>query len=341
VAIKVLFIGGTKRGYMTLSALLETGAEVIGIISLRQDEHETERYEEPIQSLAEKFRIPIYETKWMKDRNWAELIAEDLRPDIAFVIGCRILIPREIYRIPPLGMLGVHDSLLPRYRGFAPTNWAILNGENITGVTLFYLSELMDGGDIVSQKQVRIGPDEAAPAVYERVCRATTDLILETYSLLGQGTVPRTKQDYSQGSFTCARIPADGYIEWSQRTVAIYNQVRALTAPYPGAFTYYKNRPLTVWSARPVDNPRDYVGRIPGRVVGISKSQGHIDVLTGDGTLRIFEIQRDAEDKTAAANVIQSPRATLGLRPVDLLQRIQELEKQVVELTERQGREQD
>lgn len=334
--MKVLFIGGTRRGYLALNTLLEMGAEVVGVISLTQDEHETERYEAAIRSLAEKFNVPHYETKWMKDRNWAELIANELRPDIAFVIGCRILIPKEIYQVPPLGTLAVHDSLLPDYRGFAPTNWAILNGERVTGVTFFYLTDLMDGGDIVAQKRVPIGPDDTAPTVYESVCQATIDLIMETYPFLSQGTASRIKQDYSKGSFTCARTPRDGLIDWSKATKAIYDQVRGLTAPYPGAFTYYKGKRLTVWSASPVANPPYYVGRIPGRVVGFSKSQGYVDVLSGDGILRIFEVQREVENRTAAANVIHSVRITLGLAADDLLQRIQELERQIAELTTRQ-----
>lgn len=332
--MRTLFIGGTKRGYLTLRALVDGGADVVGIVSLQQDEHEVERYEEPIRALAEEFDIPHYETKWMKDRDYAELISKEIQPDIAFVVGCRILIPKEIYQIPLLGTLAVHDSLLPEYRGFAPLNWSILNGEDHTGVTLFYLSELMDGGDIVAQKPVPIGPDDTAPVVYERVCQATVDLVLEAYPLLAQGSVPRIKQDYPTGSFTCSRTPADGMIYWSKPTIAIYNRVRALTYPYPGAFTYYEGKKLMVWKAKPLSNPSYYAGRIPGRVISISKSDGYVDVLTGDGVLRIFEVQFDGEDRTAAANVIRSVRSTLGLRAVDLLDRIQALEQRVARLME-------
>jgi methionyl-tRNA formyltransferase len=335
--MRTLFVGGTKRGYLTLRALLDGGAEIVGIISLRQDEHEVERYEGPIKALAEKVNIPHYETKWMKDRDYVELISKELKPEIAFVVGCRILIPREIYQIPPLGTFAVHDSLLPEYRGFAPLNWSILNGEDQTGVTLFYLSELMDGGDIVAQKRVPIGPDDTAPVVYERVCQATVDLVLEAYPLLVQGVAPRIKQDYTTGSFACSRTPVDGMIDWSKPAIAIYNQVRALTYPYPGAFTYYTGRKLIVWGAKRLDNPPRYVGRIPGRVIGISKSEGYVDVLTGNGILRVFEVQFEGEDRTEAATVITSVRSALGLRVVDLLERIQALEQQVAGLMEDHG----
>jgi methionyl-tRNA formyltransferase len=325
--MRVLFIGGTRRGYLTLEALVASGAEVAGIVSLRQDEHEAERYEQPIQSLAERHAIPHYPTKWMKDRDYVSLLAGEIRPDVAFIVGCRILIPRSIYEIPPLGMLALHDSLLPHYRGFAPLNWAILNGEKQTGVTLFYLSETMDGGDIVSQKAVPIGPSDTAPEVYERVCQATVDLVLEACPLLASGVAPRIRQDYRIGSFTCSRAPIDGEIDWTRSTAAIFNQVRALAWPYPGAFTFYEGRKLMIWRAAPLDPPPCYVGRVPGRVVAVSRESGEIQILTGDGVLRIIEVQSPGEEKTAAANVVRSVRATLGLNTGDLLARVQALEQ--------------
>jgi methionyl-tRNA formyltransferase len=329
--MRVVFIGGTKRGYLTLKALIDTHANVIGIVSLLQDEHEIDRYEQPIQNLATELGIPHYETKWMKDRNYQESIAA-LHPDIIFIVGCRILIPPEIYQIPPLGSLAVHDSLLPNYRGFAPLNWSILNGETQTGVTLFHLNESMDGGDIVVQKCVSIDPDDEAPSVYDRVCDATIDIVLEAYTLFCEGSAIRIEQDYATGSFTCSRTPEDGMIDWHQSTKTIYDRVRALAYPYPGAFTIYETKRLTIWKAKPVTDPPNFVGRIPGRVVQVSRPEGYIDVLTGDGILRIFEVQLAGAQRTASANVIKSVKSTLGLRMTDLLDRIQILEQTIIKL---------
>lgn len=332
--MRTLFIGGTKRGYLTLQALGAAGADIVGIVSLLQDEHEVERYEQAIQDLSEKFHIPHFATRWMKDKNYQEIVAQDIKPDIAIVVGCRILLPRDIYEIPPMGTLAVHDSLLPEYRGFAPINWSILNGEDHTGVTLFYLDELMDGGDIVAQERVSIHSDDTAPMVYERVCQATVDLILKAYTLLSEGSAPRIPQNYSTGSFTCSRAPVDGLIDWSQPTVTIYNQVRALAYPYPGAFSFYETKRLMIWKAKPLSDPPTYKGRIPGRVVHVSRSEGYVDVLTGDGILRIFEVQLEGEDKTSAAQIVKSIKSTLGLRTFDLLNRIQTLEQEITRLKE-------
>jgi methionyl-tRNA formyltransferase len=332
--MRILFIGGTKRGYLTLKALIDGGANIVGIISLLQDEHEIERYEEQIQALAERFNIPHYQTKWMKDKNYEKIITKEIKPDIGIVVGCRILLAKNLYEIPPLGTLAVHDSLLPEYRGFAPLNWSILNGEEQTGVTLYYLNELMDGGDIVLQKSVPIHFEDTAPLVYERICQATVDVVLEAHNLLLKGKAPRISQNYATGSFTCSRTPIDGLIDWRQSTTAIYNQVRALTYPYPGAFTFYQTKRLIIWQAKPVDHQLIYRGRIPGRVINISKSEGYVEVLTGDGILRIFEVELEEQGKTAAAHVISSIKSTLGVQLSDLLNRIQTLEQEITRLKE-------
>jgi len=330
--MRVLFIGGTKRGYLALQALADAGAHIVGVISLRQDDHETERYEEPMRALAERLQAPLCETRRMNERDYAALIRDEWRPDVAFVVGCRILLPAEVYTAPPGGTFAVHDSCLPECRGFAPLNWSVLTGADHTGVTLFQVTEETDAGDILAQERIPIGPDETAPEVYERVCAATADLLRTTYPQLAAGTLPRRAQDASAATYTCRRTPADGLIDWHADTTRIYNQVRALTRPYPGAFSYCDGRKLTIWQATPVQPPPRYVGRIPGRVVGIDKPGGTVDVLTGDGVLRLGEIQFEGDNAVPAATAIRSVRATLGVGVDDLLRRIAKLEERVARL---------
>jgi methionyl-tRNA formyltransferase len=250
-----------------------------------------------------------------------------MRPDVGFVVGCRVIIPKAIWEQPRLGMLAVHDSLLPRYRGFAPINWSILNAEVETGVTLFYLGEGVDAGDIVAQKTIAIAPTDTAPAVYERVCGATVDLILESCPGLASGNAPRIHQDPGAASFSCSRSPADGEINWTKSTVEIFNKIRALSWPYPGAYTFYESRKLMLWQAAPVEDAPCYVGRIPGRVISVSGPQGDVQVLTGDGVLRVIEVEYPGHGKVPAASIIRSVRVTLGLNTGDLLARIEELER--------------
>jgi methionyl-tRNA formyltransferase len=324
--MKTLFIGSTKRGYLTLKAMLEKKIHVVGIINLEQDKHEVERYEAPIREFAAMHKVPLWETKRMKDRDYAGIIRKELKPDIALVVGCRIFLPAEVYTIPPRGTLAVHDSYLPEYRGFAPLNWSIINGENLTGVSLFQLSEETDGGDIVARKKIPFGKDETAIQVYERVITETVDIVLKAWPLLEKNKARRLKQDYQTGSITCSRTPSDGRIDWTKSTKEIYDLVRALTLPYPGAYTFFGNKKLMVWGAKPGPKKPVYVGRISGRVVGMSAEYGYIDVLTRDGVLRITEVQIEGtETSQPASQVIKSVKATLGLNSIGLLEEIRHL----------------
>ena len=325
--MRTLFIGSTKRGYLTLKALVDHRVEVAGIISLEQDPHELGRYEEPIRALANTQGIPLLETKWMKDRDYGSIIRNDWKPDIALVVGCRILLSRDVYEAPPRGTLAVHDSYLPEYRGFAPLNWAIISGDDHTGVTLFYLSEQTDGGDIVARKRIPFGTDETAPEIYERIIDGTIELVVETWPLLAEGKAERLAQDYRSGSMTCSRTPADGCIDWEQPTRRIYDLVRALARPYPGAYTFFGGQKLIVWKARPAPDAAPYVGRIPGRVVSVSPSEGFVDVLTGDGVLRIAEVQTEGGESLPASQVIKSVKTSLGVTVATLWDELQKLRK--------------
>jgi methionyl-tRNA formyltransferase len=300
--MRVAFIGSTKRGYLSLKALLEDGANVAGVVSLAQHAHETERYEQNFSELAARHNIPCVQTQWMKDRDYAALLAGEWQADAAFVVGCRVLIPPAVYEAPRLGSLAVHDSLLPEYRGFAP----------------------------LVQQRVPIGPDETAPQIYEKVCQATVDVVLSGHAALLRGNAPRIHQIPGSGSYTCSRTPLDGCIDWQRPTRETYNLVRALTSPYPGAYTHLQGRKLLVWAAEP--GPQvNYVGRIPGRVIGLSATEGWADVLTGDGVLRLTSVQLEDGEPVPPASLIKSVRISLGLHPVELLERIRQLEAQLEE----------
>ncbi len=324
--MRTLFIGSTRRGYLTLKALIESQAEIVGVISLQQDAHETDRYEEPIRQLALSANVPIFETKLMRDRDYDELIRHELQADLAIAVGIRVLVTSDVYAAPKHGTVAVHDSLIPEYRGFAPVNWALINGLKETGVTLFFLNEQMDGGDVVDQIRVPIGDEDTAPDLYEKICNATVEVVLRNYPALATQQHKRVPQDYSEGSFTCSRIPSDGMIDWAASTSSIYNLVRALTFPYPGAFTFYRNQRLFVWEAHPVHPSPRYEGRIPGRVVGYSKQDGWVDVLTGDGIIRLVRVQLEGGEIVPASDVISSVKVSLGLNLFELWQRLQTLE---------------
>jgi methionyl-tRNA formyltransferase len=309
--MKSLFIGSTRRGFLTLKALLEVGFPVGGVVSLAQHEHETERHEAAIRQLAESHGLALREAKSLQNPDLVTWVRDELGAEVAFAVGVRVLLPATLYTAFPQGCWGVHDSLLPAYRGFAPLNWAIINGETETGVSLFRVGDGVDTGDVLLQRRVPIGPAETAPEVYEKVCAATIAVVLEGYRLLRDHAAHPKPQDHSRATHTCSRKPADGLIDWSRPTRSIFNLIRALTFPYPGAYTHLAGRLLYILSAEPVADAPLYVGRIPGRVVAVGP-EGTVEVLTGDGVLRLHEISTDGITRRKPGEIIRSVRERLG-----------------------------
>jgi methionyl-tRNA formyltransferase len=315
-APRILFIGGTRRGLTVLGALLEHGEPVCGVIALKQDAHELDRRDHEMCRLAAEYGVPSRVARHI-DSDLESWILEALRPELILVIGWRTLIPMSVLRAPTLGCLGAHDSLLPHGRGFAPTNWAIITGAERGGVTLFHMSESVDAGDIVDQRVIPIGPRTTAAELYEDVSLATLELVFEHLPALKTGTAPRTAQDQECATYFCARRPEDGLIDWSASTETIDRLVRGLGHPYPGARTTLADTELLVWEAEPVKPTPPYVGRVPGRPVSFG-TDGSVDVLTGDGVLRLRRVQVSGSNPVPPTRVIASIRATLGRPATDL-----------------------
>ena len=322
--MRTLFIGSTRRGYLTLQAMLDAGVNVVGVLSLQQHAHEKETYETAIRELAETRGIALRETKLAREPELAAW-ARSIDAEAAFAVGVRVLLPVTLYSLFPKGCWAVHDSLLPEYRGFAPLNWALINGEQTTGVTLFQVSRAMDEGDILLQERVPIAEEETAPGLYAKICEATLRVVVKGCELLRSGVPQLCRQDHDAATFTCSRAPTDGFIDWTLPTQSVFNLIRALTFPYPGAFTYHNGTQLQVLAAQRIAEPPRYVGRIPGHVIQILHT-GEVDVLTGDGILRIMEVSTDGETARKPAELIRSVRTRLGINPVELINRLARLE---------------
>jgi len=326
---RIVFIGGRRHGFDLVSRLLERGERLERVYALQEDAHEPVRFDDRIAGLARAAGIPHAVRKRLAPGDIAEIVADP--PDLVLVFGWRTILPPALVRAPRLGCFGVHDSLLPRYRGFAPTNWAVLNREPQTGVTLWRLDDDVDSGEIVAQRAIPIGADETAAALYERVADAAVALVLEHLPAIAAGTARFTPQDDAQATYGCARTPEDGMIDWSARSGDIAALVRALTHPYPGAYTYLAGRLLRVWSARALDPAPVFEGRIPGRVARLRPGAG-VEVLCGDGVLLLEDVQLDGEAPRRADEVIRSVRTTLGPTYQDLYQRVASLERELAEL---------
>ena len=257
------------------------------------------------------------------------------RPDCTVVSSYNRVLGPEILEHGKF--VNVHYAALPEYRGRANVNWAIINGEPETAITIHAIDPGLDAGNILFQQAVTIGPDDTAEDLYAALNYIQRKVLAETVQRYLDG-YPGIPQDESRSSYGCGRIPADGEIDWSESTERIYGLIRALAPPYPGAFSFLGLRRVRIVRASPVlEGPR-YVGRIPGRVVGRSRAEGFVDILTGDGVLRIHAVAADDDGHVVpAVTVITSTQQTLGLRAIDLLSRIRELEERLMTHIEHSG----
>ena len=171
------------------------------------------------------------------------------QPDLLLVLGWYYMIPRKVRESAPLGCVGFHASLLPKYRGGAPIPWAIINGETETGVSFFYLDGNMDSGDIISQIAFDIGENDTCGTVYEKATLASIKILQEYIPQIAAGTAPRIAQDETQATYFPQRKPEDGLIDWSWNAKHIHSFIRAQTRPYPGAFTFIEGKKVTIWDA--------------------------------------------------------------------------------------------
>jgi methionyl-tRNA formyltransferase len=275
---------------------------------------------------ARTFKVPVFTDVTIKG---VERAIIESRPDCVVVSSYD-----QILRSGVLGrcrFVNVHYAPLPEYRGRANVNWAIVNGESDTAITVHVLAPGLDSGNILYQERVSIGPNDTVADLYAVLNEMQREVLGEIVARYISG-YDGEPQDEVNATYGCTRVPRDGEIDWSDSTKRIYALVRALAPPYPGAHTYLDGNRVTIVRARPVSNAPQYVGRIPGRIIGRSRQSGHVDVLTGDGVLRIHEVMTSDTVVTPASAIIGSTRQTLGLCTAELLARIEMLESRLNQL---------
>lgn len=308
--MRIVLFCATQRGYRFLQKLTEQLAPSTELVVFSFPE---EPWEPPFLNDIRDWTVAkgcqFFEAKQVGAEHWNHFW-ETTEVDLMLAVSWRYMIPPRVYRRTRLGTFVFHDSLLSQYRGFSPTVWAVINGEDHTGVTLFEIAEQVDAGDIVDQMRVPIGLDDTISIVMEYVTQTYLALLERNLDDLLKGTAKRIPQDHSLATYTCKRMPEDNQIDWMMSTNNIYNLIRAVSAPYPGAFTYLDGKKIRIWSAKRMLDYRPYVGRIPGRVVEVRHGEGTV-VLTGDGALMLCQVQIEGSEITSASEVIKSPSQTL------------------------------
>lgn len=316
---RILLLG---LGPTTLSAL-ESLTERFQLVGLIRDVHVTSVETDKVVEFGRALQVPIFPDVSIEG---VEQTVIQTSPDCVVVSSYDRILPSRVLR--HCRFVNVHYAPLPEYRGRANVNWAIINGEPETAITVHVIAPGLDAGNILYQQRVPIGADDTVADLYAKLNEIQRQILGGTVGnyISGYEGIP---QDELAATYGCTRVPDDGEINWAATTEQVYALVRALASPYPGAHTYLEGRRISILRASRLLNAPRYVGRIPGRVVGRSRRNGYVDVLTGNGVLRIHEVRAGDSDAAPASAVIESTTQTLGLRTVDLLVRIEELESRL------------
>lgn len=279
-------------GYRCLQELLARGAHIAAVFT-HEDSTSEEIWFESVRDLAMSRQIPWYTTDVNLPEN-VELL-RTIAPDFLFSFYYRSMIKKEVLNISHRGSLNLHGSLLPKYRGRVPVNWAVIQGESETGATLHYMVEKPDAGDIVDQERVSIDFTDTSLDVFHKVTEAAVRIISRSWPELLAGTAQRVPMDLSAGSYYGGRKPADGLINWEKSSTEIYNLIRGVTHPYPGAFTFLDGKKVFVWSALP---------KIGSGRAGEVLSEHPLLVGTGSGILEILSLQFESEQEISAQKFV-------------------------------------
>lgn len=306
---RIVLLAATRRGVRVAERLMELVPPArVTLVTFKEEPGEPLFFDD-MQALADRRGAAFVEARQVGSPRLAALWEDEV--ELLLAVSWRYMVPQRVFTSARRGAFVFHDSILPRYRGFAPTVWAIVNGEDHTGATLFEMVDAVDAGAIIAQRRVPIHTDDTVATVIEAVTDAYVAILEGHLGALLDGSARREAQDEAVATYTCKRVAADGRIDWGRSTREIHNLVRAHTRPYWGAFTTLDGRPLRIWAAQPLADYPPYVGRVPGRVVEIRPDRGTV-VLTGDGAILLTEVQLESEPATTASSVLRSPATTLG-----------------------------
>ncbi len=277
--MKAIVVAYHNMGYAGIEALIRNGFDIQAVFTYADDPHENIWFRS-VAELAASHDIPVYAPDDINHPLWVEKIRA-MEPDFLFSFYYRDLIRRPLLEIPRKGCLNLHGSLLPKYRGRAPVNWALVNGERESGVTLHYMTPRADDGDIVCQRGVAIEPADTAWSLNNKLVDAAGSMLDEQLPLLRAGIARRIPQDHAAATCYGRRSPDDGQIDWNQSAIAINNLTRAVTRPYPGAFTFRGREKMIIWKA--IADGAYRGGAAPGMVVSVDP----LVIACGEGALKV------------------------------------------------------
>lgn len=303
--MRILFMGTPEFAVASLHRLMEEGHELCGVFT-QPDKPKNRGHKlafSPVKEYALEKGLEVYQPVTLRGKEALELV-QSQKPELIVVAAYGKLLPEEILRVPPLGAINVHSSLLPKYRGAAPINWAILNGESETGVSIMYMAKELDAGDIILQKATAIDAAEDAQSLTERLAELGAEALSETVTALAAGTASRTPQDHAAHTYAPMLNKTLSHVDWTRSAHEINCQIRGLI-PWPCASTdVIDGNPIKLFASVEMGEDTE---ALPGVITAAGKPG--IDIACGDGKLlRITELQAMGKKRmTAAAYLLGNP----------------------------------
>ena len=304
---KIVFMGTPAFSVPILRMLSEEGYDIAAVVT--QPDRPVGRKKQltptPVKEEALRLGLPVLQPEKLKNPEELEEVLA-LQPDLIITAAFGQILPKELLDAPKLGAINVHASLLPEYRGGAPIHQAVIDGKGETGVTIMYMAEKLDAGDIISQQAEAITPEDDTGSMFDKLSVVGTDLLKETLPSIIDGTNARIPQNHDEATFARNISREQERIDWAQPAQAIVNQVRGLS-PWPVAFTTFNDSTMKIWKAETSEH--DAAGE-PGQVLATEKDA--IIVKTGTGAIAVTELQPSGKKRVTAKDFLQSPKLQAG-----------------------------
>ncbi|EGT4907096.1 methionyl-tRNA formyltransferase [Clostridioides difficile] len=306
--MKIVFMGTPDIAVPCLQKIIDEKYEILGVVT--QPDKPKGRGKKlgmsPVKELAIENNIPVYQPVKARDKEFIDKI-KSLNPDVIVVVAFGQILPKEILEIPKLGCINVHVSLLPKYRGAAPINWVIINGEEKTGVTTMYMDEGLDTGDMILKTEVNLDENITAGELHDKMMNIGAETLKETLRLIEEGNAPREVQNHEEFSYAPIMNKSLGNIDFSKSAREIHNLVRGVN-PWPSAYTTYNDVIMKVWKTKVLDEKST---KDVGTIIDVSKDG--IKVSTIDNVLLIEEIQMPNKKRMLVGEYIKGNTIETGL----------------------------
>ena len=297
--MKIVYMGTPDFAVAPLEALIQAGHQVTAVVT--QPDKQRGRGKEvqmtPVKECALKHGIPVFQPIKIKEKEAVDRLRE-YPADIFVIAAFGQLLSEEILKMPPFGCVNIHASLLPAYRGAAPIQWVILNGEKETGVTIMQMEKGLDTGDMLLKKAIPIEPKETGESLHDKLMEIGAELIVEALPLIESGAIIPEKQEDSKSSYASRLNKEMGHIDWNKDAEELERLVRGLNS-WPSAYTSYRGKTLKIWEA---DVIGEQSGKLPGEITQVGKD--FVDVACGKDILRIYSLQLEGKKRMAVKDFL-------------------------------------